>query len=117
MTAWFGGTDSEHERNEMNTQEIEKRAIRTIKEQLCYRNEKVEPAMTFRGDLGMDSLDEIELVMALEEEFEIGISDDDAEKISTVKEAIEYLTKRVTPNVVIQGPPTGGPAGMESSTT
>jgi len=83
----------------MNTQEIEKRAIKTIKEQLYSRDEKVEPAMTFSGDLGMDSLDELELLMALEEEFEIAIPDEDAEKISTVKEAVEYLIGRVTPNV------------------
>ena len=83
----------------METQEIEKRAIRIIAEQFDYYLGDIKLSNTFRGDLGADSLDEVELVMALEEEFEIDISNDDAEKIGTVKEAVEYLTKRVTPNV------------------
>lgn len=82
----------------MNAQEIEKKLVRTIREQFYCNDVKIEHGTTFRGDLGCDSLDEIELVMALEDEFAIEISDEDAEKISTVGEAVAYLTKRVTPN-------------------
>ena len=100
----------------MNTQEIEKRTIRVISEQ-CYchgEKDKIKPESTFRGDLGCDSLDEIELVMALEEEFEIDISDDDAEKISTVGEAVAYLATRVTPNAKVTGSPalSASPRGL-----
>lgn len=82
----------------MDMKEIEKRTIRIIKEQLYYPEEIVELESTFRGDLGMDSLDEVELVMALEDEFGIDIIDEDAEKTRTVGEAVEYLIKRVMQN-------------------
>jgi len=53
----------------------------------------VVPTASFVDDLGADSLDQVELIMAMEEEFEISISDEDAEKIITVQDAVNYITK------------------------
>jgi acyl carrier protein len=71
---------------------IEERVKKIVKEQLGV-DEKVEIAnsASFIDDLGADSLDTVELVMALEEEFDIEIPDDSAEKITTVQEAIDYI--------------------------
>jgi len=60
-------------------------------EQLGVKEEEVTPEASFVEDLGADSLDTVELVMALEEEFETEIPDEEAEKITTVKEAIDYI--------------------------
>ncbi len=62
-----------------------------IVEQLGVEAEEVTPEAKFIEDLGADSLDTVELIMALEEEFGIEIPDEDAEKIITVKDAIEYV--------------------------
>jgi acyl carrier protein len=62
-----------------------------IVEQLGVEEDEVKAESSFIDDLGADSLDTVELVMALEEEFNIEISDEDAEKIKTVKEAIDYI--------------------------
>ena len=62
-----------------------------IAEQLSVDEEEVTPDASFADDLGADSLDTVELVMALEEEFGIEIPDEDAEKITRVKEAVEYV--------------------------
>ena len=62
-----------------------------IVEQLGVDEEEVTPDASFVDDLGADSLDTVELVMALEEEFETEIPDDDAEKITTVQQAIDYI--------------------------
>lgn len=86
----------------MQAQEIEKRVIAIVREEL-YQDEKVEAATSFREDLGFDSLDEVSLVMALEMEFQISISDEDAEKIGTVGEAVAYVAERLTHNVLAQG--------------
>ena len=64
-----------------------------IVEQLGVDEEEVTPDASFVDDLGADSLDTVELVMAFEEEFGIEIPDEDAEKIRTVKDAIEYIGK------------------------
>ena len=66
-----------------------------IVEQLGVDEEEVTPDASFVDDLGADSLDTVELVMAFEEEFGLEISDDDAEKITRVKEAIEYINSHV----------------------
>ena len=63
-----------------------------IVQQLGVNPEQVTPQAKFIEDLGADSLDTVELVMALEEEFEIEISDEDAEKIQSVQDAIDYIT-------------------------
>ena len=62
-----------------------------IVEQLGVDEEEVTPDASFVDDLGADSLDTVELVMALEEEFNIEIPDEDAEKITRVKEAVDYI--------------------------
>jgi acyl carrier protein len=62
-----------------------------VAEQLGVDEEQVTTAASFMDDLGADSLDTVELVMALEEEFDIEISDEDAEKIQTVQNAIDYV--------------------------
>ena len=70
---------------------IEERVKKLICEQLGVKEEEVQSDASFVEDLGADSLDTVELVMALEEEFETEIPDEEAEKITTVKEAIDYI--------------------------
>jgi len=65
-----------------------------IAEQLGVEEEEVTPEASFVEDLGADSLDTVELVMALEEEFEIEIPDEDAEKILTVGKALDYIREK-----------------------
>ena len=70
---------------------IEERVKKIIVEQLGVKEEEVTNEASFVDDLGADSLDTVELVMALEEEFDLEIADEDAEKISTVNEAVDYI--------------------------
>lgn len=70
---------------------IEERVTKIIVEQLGVKAEEVKAEASFVEDLGADSLDTVELVMALEEEFETEIPDEEAEKISTVQAAIDYI--------------------------
>jgi acyl carrier protein len=70
---------------------IEERVSKLVCEQLGVKEEEVTLEASFVEDLGADSLDTVELVMALEEEFETEIPDDEAEKITTVKEAVDYI--------------------------
>jgi acyl carrier protein len=70
---------------------VEEKVKHIIVEQLGVDEEEVKPEASFVDDLGADSLDVVELVMALEEEFGLEISDEDAEKLTTVKQAIEYI--------------------------
>ncbi|WP_418601538.1 acyl carrier protein [Haemophilus sp.] len=70
---------------------IEERVKKIIVEQLGVKEENVKPEASFVEDLGADSLDTVELVMALEEEFDIEIPDEEAEKITTVQSAIDYV--------------------------
>ncbi len=70
---------------------IEERVRDLIVEQLGVNADQVKPEASFIDDLGADSLDTVELVMAFEEEFGIDIPDEDAEKMSTVADAIRYL--------------------------
>jgi acyl carrier protein len=69
----------------------EERVRKLVCEQLGVKEEEVTPEASFVEDLGADSLDTVELVMALEEEFETEIPDEEAEKITTMKEAIDYI--------------------------
>ena len=71
---------------------IEDRVKKIVAEQLGVKLEDVKNESSFVDDLGADSLDTVELVMALEEEFETEIPDEEAEKINTVKAAIDYVT-------------------------
>ena len=66
-----------------------------IAEQLGVKSDEIKPESSFVDDLGADSLDTVELVMALEEEFGIEIPDEDAEKMGTVGEAIKYIEDKV----------------------
>ena len=70
---------------------IEERVKKIIVEQLGVKEEDVKPEASFVEDLGADSLETVELVMALEEEFDIEIPDEEAEKITTVQSAIDYV--------------------------
>lgn len=72
---------------------IEDRVKKIIVEQLGVKEEDVVNEASFVDDLGADSLDTVELVMALEEEFETEIPDEDAENIKTVGQVLEYITK------------------------
>ena len=74
----------------MNT--IEARVKKIVVEQLGVKDEEVTNDASFVDDLGADSLDTVELVMALEEEFEAEIPDEEAEKIITIQDAINYVT-------------------------
>lgn len=71
--------------------DIEARVKQIVVEQLGVSEEEVTTTASFVDDLGADSLDTVELVMALEEEFDCEIPDEDAEKITTVKQALDYV--------------------------
>lgn len=73
--------------------EITEKVKQIISEQLGVEEAEVTPSASFVDDLGADSLDTVELVMALEEHFDIEIPDEDAEKIRTVQDAIDYIEK------------------------
>ena len=70
---------------------IEDRVKKIVRDQLGKSTDEIQSDSSFVDDLGADSLDTVELVMALEEEFDLEIADEDAEKISTVNEAVEYI--------------------------
>ncbi len=70
---------------------IDEKIKKIICEQLEVSEEDVVPGASFVDDLGADSLDQVELIMAMEEQFGISISDEEAEKIVTVKDAIDYI--------------------------
>ncbi|MGA0025183.1 MAG: acyl carrier protein [Burkholderiales bacterium] len=70
---------------------IEQRVKKIVAEQLGVNEADVKSDSSFVNDLGADSLDTVELVMALEEEFETEIPDEDAEKITTVQQAVDYI--------------------------
>ena len=72
---------------------VEERVRKIVIEQLGVGEEQVTPEASFVDDLGADSLDTVELVMALEEEFNTEIPDEDAEKITTVKQAIDFINE------------------------
>lgn len=74
---------------------IEEKVKSIIADQLSVDEAQVKPEASFINDLGADSLDTVELIMALEEEFGIEISDDEAEKIQTVQAAVDYIKAHV----------------------
>ena len=74
---------------------IEERVIDIVAEQLGVEKEKVSGETSFVNDLGADSLDTVELVMELEEEFDITIPDDAAEKIQTVAQAVDHIESSI----------------------
>jgi len=76
------------------SQEIESKVIKIIAEKLDVDESEIKPEASFIDDLGADSLDIVELVMELEEEYGIEIPDEDAEKIKTVQDAIDYIKEK-----------------------
>ena len=74
---------------------IEERVIKMVAEQLGVKEADVKTSSSFVEDLGADSLDTVELIMALEEEFDTEIPDEDAEKIATVQNAIDYINANI----------------------
>lgn len=72
---------------------VENKIKKIICEQLDVPEEDVVPKASFVDDLGSDSLDQVELIMAMEEEFDVSIPDEDAENIGTVQDAIDYVKK------------------------
>lgn len=74
---------------------VVERVTKIVVEQLGVSEDQVSPEASFVDDLGADSLDTVELVMALEEEFNTEIPDEDAEKIGTVKQAIDFIEANV----------------------
>ena len=84
--AYFKNTE---EKPEMSN--IDERVKKIVIEQLGVKEDEVNNGSSFVDDLGADSLDTVELVMALEEEFECEIPDEDAEKITTVQQAVDYV--------------------------
>ena len=71
---------------------IQERVIKMVVEQLGVKEDEVQVTSSFVEDLGADSLDTVELIMALEEEFDAEIPDEEAEKIATVQDAITYIS-------------------------
>ena len=74
---------------------VERRVIEIIVEQLGVSEEEVTIEASFIDDLGADSLDLVELIMAMEEEFGVEISDEDAEKIQTVQDVVNYINEHM----------------------
>ena len=74
---------------------VEERVKKIVAEQLGVKEEEVNSSSSFVEDLGADSLDTVELVMALEEEFETEIPDEEAEKITTVQLAVNYVNEHL----------------------
>lgn len=77
----------------MDYNAVQPRVKKIVVEHLGVEEDKVTPEATFTDDLGADSLDVVELVMAFEEEFGIEISDEDAEKVNTVEEVTKYIVE------------------------
>jgi acyl carrier protein len=75
---------------------VQQRVIKMVAEQLGVKEEDVKPDSSFVEDLGADSLDTVELIMALEEEFDTEIPDEEAEKLTTVQHAIDYINNHLS---------------------
>ena len=92
----IGSVSSIHGKREVfMAKPVEERVKEIIVEQLGVEEDEVNPNAKFIEDLGADSLDTVELVMAFEEEFGVEIPEEAAEKIATVKDAVEFLKQRV----------------------
>lgn len=80
----------------MPSEEMQTRLVKIVAEQLGVDESKIVPAARFTDDLNADSLDLVEMIMSLEEEFGVEIPDEDAEKILTVQDAIDYIDAHAT---------------------
>lgn len=78
----------------MTNPSVEERVIKIVCDQMGTTPDKITPETSFINDLGADSLDTVELVMEFEDEFEISIPDEDAEKIQSVGDAIKYIKSK-----------------------
>jgi acyl carrier protein len=87
-----GSENNRTPRGRSRMENVEQRVKKIVAEQLGVNEAEIKNESSFVDDLGADSLDTVELVMALEEEFETEIPDDEAEKITTVQQAIDYIT-------------------------
>ena len=74
--------------------EHEAKMKQIVAEKLGVSEDKITPQASFVDDLGADSLDQVELIMALEDEFDLEIPDEDAEKLKTVKDALDYIDSK-----------------------
>ncbi|KAJ1851052.1 mitochondrial acyl carrier protein [Coemansia sp. RSA 1722] len=88
MTRWYSAGGA------MTRDTIKERIFQVLQDFDKVNQEKLSDVADFNKDLGLDSLDTVEVVMAIEEEFSVEIPDDEADKITTVKEAIEYISHR-----------------------
>ncbi len=79
-----------------SAEEIKDKVIQIVSEQLSVDKAEITPATSFVNDLNADSLDIVELVMELEDEFDLTIPDEEAEKLATVGHAIEYIQKNLS---------------------
>jgi len=79
----------------MNMEEISSRLKEIVVDRLDVEEEKITPTASFVEDLGADSLDIVELIMGIEEEFDIEIPDEEAEKLTNVGEALEYVKRKL----------------------
>lgn len=79
----------------MTAAEINAKLKEIVMDRLNVEDEQIKPEASFVEDLGADSLDIVELIMGIEEEFDIEISDEDAEKLTTVGEATAYITSKL----------------------
>lgn len=75
--------------------EVLDRIVKVVSEELAISEEEITKDASFIDDLGADSLDVVELIMALEEEFDIEIPDEDAEEIATVSDAVDYIEENL----------------------
>ena len=75
--------------------DVEAKVKQVIAEQLGVSGDSIGPTSSFVDDLGADSLDQVELIMAFEDKFGVDIPDEDAEKLRTVKDALEYLSSKL----------------------
>jgi acyl carrier protein len=82
-------------KKEVEPEWIEKRVIRCISDVVCIDEDKINKSDNMIDNLGMDSLDGVELIMALEEEFGIEIPDEDTEKVYTVQDVLDYIEKKM----------------------
>ena len=79
-----------------SVEEITRKVIKVIADQLGKSEDEIKPEASFLNDLGADSLDIVEMVMTLEEAFDTEISDEEAEKIQTVQEAVDYIIGKMS---------------------
>lgn len=95
MSKVFNFSKQNNKEKNMSVNEVYAKVNSIIVEQLGVKEEDLKPEASFIDDLGADSLDTVELVMALEEEFDTEIPDEDAEKIKTVKDVYDYIDSKV----------------------